>query len=69
MFRKLLPSNVNIIDGNAGTTRNLKRILAEMDSLDEGSGKITFYNSSIEVKDETEIKKYSRLFERLNDIE
>ncbi|GFZ30216.1 glutamate racemase 2 [Clostridium zeae] len=69
MFRKLLPSQINIIDGNAGTARNLKRILGEMNSLGEGSGKITFYNSGIESKDKNEIEKYSRLFERLDDIE
>lgn len=69
MFRKLFPSQVNIIDGNAGTARNLKRILEEMNSLNEGIGNITFYNSGIQVKDKTEIDKFSRLFERLDDIE
>jgi glutamate racemase len=68
MFRKLLPSNVDIIDGNMGTVKNLKRTLEEIDSLSEGSGKITFYNSGIEVQDENKLRKYSELFKRLDEI-
>lgn len=68
MFRKLLPSNVDIIDGNMGTVKNLKRTLEEIDSLNEGSSKITFYNSGIEVQDENKLRKYSELFKRLDEI-
>lgn len=59
MFRKLFPLNVNIIDGNIGTAKNLKRILDEMNSLNEGNGSFTFYNSGIKVEDKVELDKYT----------
>jgi glutamate racemase len=68
MFRKLLPPYVNIIDGNNGTVKNLKRILTEMNSLNEGSGNIVFYNSGFKVEDEAKLDKYRELFKRLDAI-
>lgn len=68
MFRKSFPSHVNIIDGNIGTAKNLKRILEEMNILNEGNGSITFYNSGIKVENKTELDKYNRLFKRLDII-
>ncbi|MTK13105.1 MAG: glutamate racemase [Clostridiaceae bacterium] len=69
MFRKLLPSHTNIIDGNIGTVKNLKRILEETNSLNEGSGNIIFYNSGYKVEDKAKLDKYSKLFKRLDDID
>ncbi|MDS0527676.1 glutamate racemase [Clostridium sp. SHJSY1] len=68
MFRKLFSSNVNIIDGNYGTAKNLKRILREKNLLNEGSGNITFYNTGLKVEDKAELDKYNRLFKRLDII-
>lgn len=68
MFRKLLPSHTNIIDGNIGTINNLKRTLEEMNSLNEGKGNIIFYNSGFKVEDKTKLDEYSKLFKRLDDI-
>ncbi|MEY8000952.1 glutamate racemase [Clostridium sp. Mt-5] len=68
MFRKLLPSHVNIIDGNIGTAKNLKRILKEMNLLNEGNGSITFYNSGFKVEDRAKLDKYNRLLKRLDTI-
>lgn len=68
MVRKLFPSDVSIIDGNIGTAKNLKRILKEMNSLNEGNGDITFYNSGVKVEDKAELDKYDRLFKRLDSI-
>lgn len=68
MFRKLLPSYVKVIDGNIGTANNLKRILKEMNSLNEGNGSITFYNSGFKIENEVELDKYNRLFKRLDTI-
>lgn len=68
MFRKLLSSHVNIIDGNIGTAKNLKRILQEMNSLNEGNGSITFYNSGFKIEDKAELDKYNKLFKRLDTI-
>lgn len=68
MFRKLLPSHANIIDGNIGTVKNLKRILKEMNLFNEGNGSITFYNSGLKVEDKAELDKYNKLFKRLDAI-
>jgi glutamate racemase len=68
MFRKLLPQYVSIIDGNNGTIKNLKRILEEKNSLNEGNGCITFYNSGFKIEDKSELDKYNRLFRRLDII-
>lgn len=68
MFRTLFPSHVNIIDGNIGTAKNLKRILKEMNSLNEGNGNITLYNSGCKIEDKAELDKYNRLFKRLDTI-
>src|SRR5690606_24392624 len=43
-FKKVIPSEIQIIDGNEGTINNLKRKLEG--HLNEGSGKIEYYLSS-----------------------
>jgi glutamate racemase len=68
MFRKLFPSHVNIIDGNKGTAKNLKRILSEMNLLEEGNGGISFYNSGVKVEDKAELDKFNGLFNRLDTL-
>jgi glutamate racemase len=68
MFRKLLISSTNIIDGNIGTVKNLKRILGKMKALNEGNGNVTFYNSGVKVEDKATLDKYNRLFKRLDDM-
>jgi len=69
MFRKLLPLSIDIIDGNIGTVENLKRTLERMKALNEGNGKITYYNSGSEVNDNENLLKYSELLHRLDEIE
>lgn len=68
MFKKILPEYTDIIDGNMGTIKNLKRTLEKMGSLNKGNGDITFYNSGIKVEDEAKLGEYRRLFKRLEDI-
>ncbi|HNW57958.1 MAG TPA: glutamate racemase [Bacteroidales bacterium] len=67
-FRKLFPSNVEIIDGNTGTAKNLKRILEEKNLLHGGSGSITFFNSGVRVESKLELGKFNILLERLDEI-
>lgn len=66
IFKKLLPSNTNIIDGNIGTVKNLKKTLEEMNSLKEGSGNITFFNSGSKVEDKSMLNNYHNLFKILD---
>jgi glutamate racemase len=68
MFKKLAGKQVNIIDGNNGTAKNLKRILKEKNALNEGSGNISFYNSGSKVEDKDELARYGKLFKRLDNI-
>lgn len=68
LFKKLLPANVKIIDGNLGTVKNLKHKIDESDPINEGNGNILYYNSGSPVTDENQLDKYKQLFERLDMI-
>ncbi|WP_353093290.1 glutamate racemase [Tissierella praeacuta] len=68
IFRKILPADTDIIDGNFGTVKNLKRILENMSALNEGNGNINFYNSGVKVEDKERLDKYRELFRRLDEI-
>lgn len=47
-MEKILNQNINIVDGNLGTTNHLKETLREKDELRDGDeeGNVTIYNSS-----------------------
>jgi glutamate racemase len=70
VLKKLLPSGVELIDGNQGTVRQLKRVLNEKSLLcsNTKAGSVTYYNSGI-IAGEDDLLKYNRLLsqiERLN---
>lgn len=62
-MEKILNHNINIVDGNLGTTNHLKDVLREKDELrDENKeGSVTIYNSS---DDERFIKLSEKLLNR-----
>jgi glutamate racemase len=64
LFSRLLPAGIHVIDGNAGTVRNLKRTLEELGARMDGTGKITFYCSGREVTDPELFEKYEGLLSR-----
>jgi glutamate racemase len=68
IFRKILPVDTDIIDGNLGTIKHLKRILGKEDALNEGKGNIVFYNSGIKVEDKEKLDNYGELFKKLDII-
>jgi len=68
MFRKILPPDVDIIDGNKGTSNNLLRILTKRNALNEGSGSIAFYNSGVKVENKENLTAFSTLLERLDAV-
>jgi len=68
-LRKILPANIDIIDGNIGTVRNLRRKLEESRMLYEGTGKVIFYNSGRKVEPGKELDTYNKLFDRLREME
>lgn len=45
ILKQILPATVSVLDGNAGTARQLRRVLAERDLLAEGQGSITLETS------------------------
>ena len=57
ILRQLLPANMHIIDGSAGTVRYLASIVDEKAE----EGKISFYNSGVKVTDEEQLKHYYSL--------
>lgn len=69
VFKELLPQHVDIIDGNLGTVKNLKRILEEHHLTNRGTGKVTFYHSGKKVEGEPDLESFHKLFIRLQEIE
>ena len=67
-FKKLLGSNIDIIDGNKGTVNMLVRTLKTLDIAENGSGRITYYHSGREVCDTETLSRYDLLLKRLDEI-
>ena len=55
-FRKIIPKNIKIIDGNLGTVRHLKRQIEALASRRTGKGMIEFYISGQRADDELFIR-------------
>ena len=68
-FRKILPPEMAIIDGNIGTIKNLQHQLKERNALGGGSGQIVYYNSSIQLQDGKMLEQYKGLLKRLDSLE
>lgn len=68
-LRKIFPEGVNFISGSLGTARHLKQILQAGGRINEGTGDILFYRSSVQVEDPALLSQYECLFQRLDDIE
>ena len=45
LLKEILPSAVSVLDGNVGTARQLRRVLAARDLLAEGQGSVTLETS------------------------
>ena len=45
LLRQILPPNVEVLDGNLGTARQLRRVLAASDLLADGTGSVTLETS------------------------
>lgn len=60
-LEKLVPPGVRIVDGNEGTARHLKKLLADRNLLSDQAGEIRFDNSL-----PPKIEQSVRLFERIS---
>lgn len=65
-LRKVFPENVDIISGNIGTAKNLRRILEEKNQINEGSGDILFFQSGCKVEDNEILSNYKKIMNLLD---
>ena len=68
-YRKLIPSEMKIIDGIEGTTHQLQRIMEEKHLYETGKGGCTYYQSGREITDPDMLKKIAALHQRLDEME
>lgn len=66
IMAKILPPDIDIIDGTLGTVNNLKRTLERRHLLESGNGSITFYKSGKLVTEEIDLYKFRYLLKKLN---
>ena len=67
MLRRLLPADMEILDGNEGTIRNLKRVLDMNNNVSEGSGNVEYFLSGRKVSDFDYLTKLKDLFTILDE--
>jgi len=67
MLTDILPSHIDIIDGNKGTVNNLKKIMENRGEPGGGSGMINYFCSGEPVKEINELGKMSMLLKILSD--
>ena len=64
-FRELLPEHVSLVDGNAGTVRELIRRLKERNLLEKQTPSIEYYYSGRRVQDKEELHRLESYLQRL----
>jgi glutamate racemase len=68
-LRKIFPDDVEIISGNTGTVKHLKRILKANDQMNDGTGDILFFKSGYKVEDKNTLNNYQRLLVLLDKVQ
>jgi glutamate racemase len=68
MVRKLVNKDTDIIDGNEGTVKNLKRKLEDLEYIKEETINVTYYKSGIKIEDTSILQKYKEILSRLDNI-
>jgi glutamate racemase len=61
LLKKIIPEQVDIIDGNSGTINHLKRVLDQKEEIHNGSGKIKWYCSGSPVNDVKKLAEFELL--------
>ena len=58
-----IPGSINIIDGNGGTVNHLMSVIKNNNLLSpsDTKGKVTFYKSGVQVKDQTILERYKNI--------
>ncbi len=66
-IRAVFGRDIRMIDGSAGTARNLKKILEGMGIPSEGKNEIFYYESGREVKDKEKLVFYEKIMKHLKE--
>lgn len=63
IFKEILPSYIDVIDGSTGTVKYLKSLLEEKNILSEGDGggRISYFDSGVQIINEERLKIFNRL--------
>ena len=64
-LRKILPENVQFVDGNEGTVRELIRRLKERNQLEHNAQSVTYFYSGRQVTDPMELERLQKCLARL----
>ena len=64
-MREILPDNVQFVDGNEGTVRELIRRLKERNLLEQQEQKVTYFYSGRQVTDSMELERLQKCLARL----
>ncbi len=63
-IRKLIPDQIEFIDGIRGTVKHLKEVLLQNDLLGGGRAKVEYYITGKPVRDTREIRKFEMYLQR-----
>ncbi len=69
IFKKIIPSHIDIVDGNAGTVNHLSRVLKERGDSAKGNGTIKWYCSGEPVDDMNRLAEFELLLMILDSAE
>ena len=64
-LREILPENVQFVDGNEGTVRELIRRLKERNQLEQNTQSVTYFYSGRQVTDPLELERLQKCLSRL----
>lgn len=68
VYRKIIPEDMSIIDGNEGTVKQLRRVLEQHNLLENNTCNVTYYKSGREITDQKELDRMDSLHERLEQM-
>jgi len=69
LIKKIIPAQIDVIDGNTGTINYLKKILDQRGELKSGNGKIKWYCSGNPVEDINKLAEFELLLLILDSAE
>ena len=69
LLKKIIPEQIDIVDGNIGTVNHLKRVLSQGAGLETGKGKIKWYCSGSPVEDVKRLAEFELLLLILDSVD